>query len=114
MVAIPVFSEIAAGQPILINDEYNGIFYLPKEWISIPNDTFILKIKGNSMIKANIDDGDYVVIKSQNSGKNGDIVAADIDGNATLKRLMMMGSNILRIPIMSQSCYNLRQLELFE
>ena len=98
VVAIPVFSEIAAGQPILINDEYNGMFYLPKEWISTPNDTFILKIKGDSMIKANIDDGDYVVIKSQNSGKNGDIVAVDIDGNSTLKRLMMMGSNVLLIP----------------
>lgn len=57
VVAIPVFSEIAAGQPILINDEYNGMFYLPKEWISTPNDTFILTIKGNSMIKSNIDDG---------------------------------------------------------
>lgn len=98
VVAIPVFSEIAAGQPILINDEYNGMFYLPKEWISTPNDTFILKIKGDSMIKANIDDGDYVVIKSQNSGKNGDIVAVDIDGNSTLKRLMMMGGNVLLIP----------------
>ncbi len=96
--AIPVFSEIAAGDPILINDDHNGMFYLPKEWISMPKDTFMLKIRGNSMIKANIDNGDYVVIRKQSTGNNGDIVAVDIDGSATLKRIMMMGSNILLIP----------------
>lgn len=98
VVAIPVLSEIAAGKPILINDEYNGMFYLPQDWVSLPNDTFMLKIKGDSMVKANIDNGDLVVIKSQSTGKNGDIVAVDIDGSATLKRLMMMGGNVLLIP----------------
>lgn len=98
VVAIPVLSEIAAGNPILINDEYNGMFYLPQDWISLTNDTFMLKIKGDSMLKANIDNGDFVVIKSQSTGKNGDIVAVDIDGSATLKRLMMMGGNVLLIP----------------
>lgn len=97
IIGIPIFNEIAAGQPIFMNDELQGMFYLPEEWISSPNESFVLKIKGDSMIKANIDNGDHVVIRKQSSANNGDIVAADIDGSATLKKLMMMGSNVLLI-----------------
>ena len=95
VIGVPIFNEIAAGQPILINDELQGLFYLPNEWIKSSRDTFILKIKGDSMIKANINDGDLVVIKKQNTANNGEIAAVDVGGSATLKRLMMMGSNII-------------------
>ena len=59
---IPVFNEIAAGDPIEINDEKQENFYLPKEWVDRNNENFILKIKGNSMIEKDINDGDGVAI----------------------------------------------------
>lgn len=98
VIGIPIFNEIAAGTPIVINNDLQGAFYLSKEWIKSPQESFILKIKGDSMINANINNGDFVVIKKQISANNGEIVAVDIDGNATIKRLMVMGSNVLRIP----------------
>lgn len=98
VVGIPVFNEIAAGTPILMNGDLQGAFYLSREWIKSPQESFILKVKGDSMIKANINNGDLVVIKKQSTAINGEIVAVDIDGNATLKRLMVMGSNVLLIP----------------
>ncbi len=84
---IPVYSEIAAGMPIYINDEMEGSFYLPSWLVKSSKDTFMLKINGDSMINANIDDGDLVVIKKQDAVYNGDIVAVDIDGYATIKRI---------------------------
>lgn len=98
VVGIPVFNEIAAGTPIFINNDLQGNFYLSKAWIKAPQESFILKIKGDSMINANINNGDLVVIKKQSTVNNNEIVAVDIDGNATLKRFMVMGSNVLLIP----------------
>lgn len=98
VIGIPVFNEIAAGAPIFINNDLQGAFYLSKDWIKSPGESFILKIKGDSMIKANINNGDLVVIRKQATANNNDIVAVDIDGNATLKRLMVMGSNVILIP----------------
>ncbi|MDU2994171.1 MAG: S24 family peptidase, partial [Clostridium sp.] len=60
---IPVFNNIAAGEPILISPEQQDTFNLPKYWVKGGNKKFILKVKGNSMIKANINDGDLVVIE---------------------------------------------------
>lgn len=96
--AIPIYNEIAAGMPIMINDSLQGKYYLPKEWVGSSNDLFILKIKGNSMIKRNIDDGDYVVINKQSSAEIGDIVAVEIEGDSTLKTYKTMGSKILLMP----------------
>lgn len=98
VVGIPVFNEIAAGAPIFINNDMQGAFYLSKDWVKSPQESFMLKIKGDSMIKANINNGDLVIIKQQATANNGEIVAVDIDGSATLKRLMVMGSNVLLIP----------------
>ena len=77
---IPVYSEIAAGMPIYINDEIEGNFYLPSWLVKSSKDTFMLKINGDSMINANIHDSDLVVIKKQDAVYNGEIVAVDIDG----------------------------------
>ena len=85
VIEIPVFNEIAAGNPILMNDAVEDNYYLPKDWIRKSKDVFILKIKGDSMVKKNINDGDYVVVNKQNTANIGDIVAVDIDGEATLK-----------------------------
>jgi len=94
---IPVFNEIAAGAPIFINETMEGSFGLPRKWFSQNEDYFILKIRGNSMIDAQIDNGDHVVIKKQNTFNNREIIAVDIDGNATLKRVMKMGDLLILI-----------------
>lgn len=95
---VPVFNEIAAGKPVLINDSWEGEFYLPNLWTKSMEDIFILKIKGDSMINKNIHDGDYVLINKQPTANIGDIAAVDIDGNATLKTYKTMGGKILLIP----------------
>jgi SOS regulatory protein LexA len=84
---IPVFNQIAAGNPIEINDEIKESFYLPSGWLERGKDTFILEVKGDSMIDKNIFNGDLVVIKRQHTAYNNDIVAASLDGEATLKIL---------------------------
>ncbi len=95
---IPVYNEIAAGTPILINDLLEEKFCLPNEWVGSSDDLFMLKIKGESMINKNINDGDYVLINKQRSADIGDIVAVDIDGNATLKTYKTLGGKILLMP----------------
>lgn len=95
---VPVFNEIAAGKPILINDSLEDTFYIPNLWTRSYQDIFLLKIKGDSMINKNINNGDYILINKQSSANIGDIVAVDIDGNATLKTYKTMGGKILLIP----------------
>lgn len=73
----------------MMNDEILDEFYLPEYFFKGSKDSFILKVKGDSMIGANIFDGDYVVIRKQSTAVNGDLVAVDLDGNATLKRLSL-------------------------
>ena len=70
-----------------MNDEVIEKFPLPKSWIERGKDTFILHVKGDSMIEKNINDGDMVVIKKQNTALNNEIVAASLNGEATLKTL---------------------------
>ena len=98
LVEVPVFNNIAAGEPILINPTQESAFSLPKYWVKGGNNKFILKIKGDSMINANIDDGDLVVIEQNNSPVNGEIVAVNIDGSATLKRFKMEKEKVLLLP----------------
>ncbi|MBU3159970.1 repressor LexA [Clostridium frigoris] len=98
LVELPVYSDIAAGEPIQINSEIEGNFYIPRYWLKGVNNPFILKVKGDSMIGANIDDGDYVVIRQEQAANNKDIVAVDIGGNATLKRLSIGRDRILLMP----------------
>lgn len=94
---ITIFNDIAAGKPIFINSDVQGEFYLPNEWFNSMDEYFILKVRGDSMIDAGIDNEDFVVIEKQSTTNNRDIVAVDIDGNATLKRIMPMGDTVLLI-----------------
>jgi len=96
--SVPVFNEIAAGEPIYINEEQENNFYLPEFWLKGMKETFILKVKGDSMIGANIDDGDFVVINQSYSAQNKDIVAVNIDGSATLKRLNINKHSVVLMP----------------
>ncbi len=95
---VPVFNEIAAGQPILINDEIEGEFNIPVYWLKGVAQPFILKIKGDSMINVNIEDGDYVVINKQTMANHNEIVAVSIEGEATLKRLWIKGRKAVLMP----------------
>lgn len=95
---LPIFNDIAAGEPILMNPEVEGSFYIPKLWLKGMKDCFILKVKGDSMINADIHDGDYVVIRKQSFAENNDIVAANLDGSATLKRLKLGKNSAMLMP----------------
>ncbi|MBR3734696.1 MAG: transcriptional repressor LexA [Lachnospiraceae bacterium] len=84
MTSIPIVGQVAAGQPILADENINGYFPLPVEYV--PNaETFVLKVKGDSMINAGIHSGDSIFVESCNSAKNGDIVVALIEDSATVK-----------------------------
>lgn len=98
LLQIPVYNNIAAGEPIMINEGIEGGFYLPKYWLKGIKDAFLLKVKGDSMINANIEDGDYVVIRKQYNANNNDIIAVDLDGSATLKRLNIKKEGIFLMP----------------
>jgi SOS regulatory protein LexA len=95
---LPVYSDIAAGEPIMMSNELEAEFYLPEYWVKGIKDCFILKVKGDSMIGANIFDGDHVVIRQQHTAQNGDIVAVDLEGSATLKRLSLKKNTPILMP----------------
>jgi len=84
MTSIPMIGRVAAGQPILASENIEGYFPLPVEYV--PNsETFILKVKGESMINAGIFDGDQLFVEKCNTAHNGDTVVALIDDSATVK-----------------------------
>jgi SOS regulatory protein LexA len=98
LVEVPMYSDIAAGEPIPMNGEQESNFYIPYNWIRGKKDNFILHVKGDSMKNANINDGDFVVIRRQQSADHNDIVAAEIEGSATLKRLNLKGKTPYLMP----------------
>ncbi len=84
MVNVPVIGRVAAGEPILAEQNIENYFPIPMEYM--PNEqTFMLNVKGESMINAGIFDGDLVLVEQQNTAQNGDIVVALIDDGATVK-----------------------------
>lgn len=96
-VEVPLIGNVAAGLPMLASEEYEDTHILPRDWVVSPAETFSLTVTGDSMIGARIDKGDIVVIHQQNTAVNGDIVIAVIDEEATMKKYMPMGSNILLV-----------------
>ncbi|GCD11648.1 3'-5' exonuclease [Clostridium tagluense] len=98
MKKLKVYSGIAAGDPILLNSTTDEEFYIPELWTQRNSINYMVKVKGDSMINANINDGDLVVIRQQNTANNYEIVAVDLDGNTTLKRFVTMGDTVLLMP----------------
>lgn len=96
-VSVPLIGNVAAGMPALAAEDYEASNYLPREWVVAPSETFSLSVTGDSMTGAGIDKGDIVVVHRQNTATNGDIVIAVIDEEATMKKYMPMGSNILLV-----------------
>ncbi|MER7798137.1 transcriptional repressor LexA [Microbacterium sp. NPDC096154] len=81
---VPLVGRIAAGVPITADQQVEEIFPLPRQLVG-KGELFMLKVSGDSMIDAAICDGDWVVVRVQNTADNGDIVAAMLDGEATVK-----------------------------
>ena len=82
IVNVPVVGTVAAGQPIFAEENITDYFPVPPEYLT-SNETFMLKVRGDSMINAGILDHDYIVVRKQNFANNGDIVVALIDGEET-------------------------------
>jgi len=95
LVNIKIYADIAAGIPIEIVDEVRGNFKLPKEWIRNRQDLFMLTVKGQSMINANIHNGDLVLLQKTEIADNTDIVAVGYNGCTTLKKIVRMGDSVL-------------------
>lgn len=94
---VPVLGRIAAGGPILAEEAVEDVFPLPRELVG-EGSLFLLKVVGESMIDAAICDGDWVVIRQQNVADNGDIVAAMIDGEATVKTFKRTRDQVWLMP----------------
>ena len=94
---VPVLGRIAAGGPILAEQAVEDVFPLPRELVG-EGTLFMLKVVGESMIEASICDGDWVVVRQQSVADNGDIVAAMIDGEATVKTFKRAGGQVWLMP----------------
>ncbi len=90
--AVPLVGQVAAGAPILAAENIEATLPLPASFAG--EDTFVLRVKGESMIDAGILDGDYAVVRQQRDATNGDIVVAMIDEEATVKRFFREGERI--------------------
>jgi repressor LexA len=94
---VPIVGRIAAGGPILAEEHIEDIFPLPRQLVG--NGTlFLLKVVGDSMVNAAIADGDWVVVRQQPVADNGEIIAAMIDGEATVKTFKRAGDHIWLMP----------------
>lgn len=96
-VLVPVVGRIAAGGPILAEERIEDVFPLPAQLVG-DGQLFLLEVSGESMIEAAICDGDYVVIRQQPTANNGDIVAAMIDGEATVKTFQNKNGQVWLMP----------------
>jgi repressor LexA len=94
---VPMVGRIAAGGPILAEQAIEDIFPLPRQIVG-EGTLFLLKVVGDSMINAAITDGDWVVVRQQPDAVNGDIVAAMIDGEATVKTFKRSNSHVWLMP----------------
>jgi repressor LexA len=105
--AVPVVGSVAAGQPILAAENIEATLPLPAELVG--EQTFILRVRGESMIEAGILDGDFVVVRQQQTAENGNIVVAMIEDEATVKtfyreadRIRLQPENSTMEPIYSR------------
>ena len=94
---VPMVGRIAAGGPILAEERIEDVFPLPKQLVG-EGQLFLLEVSGDSMVDAAICNGDYVVIRQQPTADNGDIVAALIDGEATVKTFQRKDGKVWLLP----------------
>ncbi len=96
-VSVPLVGRIAAGVPITAEEQVEDVFTLPERLVG-GGDLFLLQVVGDSMIDAAICDGDWVVVRSQSTAEKGEIVAAMIDGEATVKTFVQRDDHVWLMP----------------
>ncbi|MGA8256448.1 MAG: transcriptional repressor LexA [Nocardioides sp.] len=94
---VPLLGRIAAGGPILAEENLTDVFPLPRQLVG-EGQLFLLEVSGESMIDAAICSGDYVVIRQAQTAENGDMVAAMIDGEATVKTFQRKNGQVWLMP----------------
>lgn len=94
---VPLVGRIAAGGPILAEQEVQALFPLPRDLVG-EGELFMLEVRGDSMIDAAICDGDWVVVRRQATAENGEIVAALLDDEATVKTLKRRDGHVWLMP----------------
>ncbi len=88
MLRVPLVGNVAAGVPITAEENVEEVFNVPSSLIGTQDDTFMLRVQGESMINVGIYDGDYIFVKEQDTAKNGEIVVALVENEeATVKRI---------------------------
>jgi len=92
-VAVPILGRVTAGTPILAVENYDGHLALDPSLVK-GDDVFVLRVEGDSMIEAGILDGDYVLVRPQQSANNGDIVVALLEDEVTVKRFYREANGI--------------------
>ena len=110
LVNVPLIGRVAAGEPILAVENIESYFPVPTEYMP-NNKSFMLKVKGESMIIVGIFDGDSILVEQQNTAKNGEIVVALVDDSATVKtfykedgHIRLQPENDLLDPIIVDDC----------
>jgi len=93
--SVPIVGRVTAGEPILAIENIEGYIHLDRSLISSEN-VFLLRVHGDSMIKAHIQDGDFALVKPQPNAENGEIVVALIEDEATIKRIFKK-RNLIRL-----------------
>lgn len=94
---VPLVGTVAAGQPILAEENYEEFFSIPSNFFE-GDDLFMLNVKGDSMVKIGMLNGDKVIVKQQKTANNGDIVVALVEDSATVKRFFKRGNKIILHP----------------
>jgi repressor LexA len=94
---VPMVGRIAAGGPILAEETLEDVFPLPRQLVG-DGTLFLLEVRGDSMVEAAICDGDYVVVRQEQTAENGEIVAALIDGEATVKTFQRKNGHVWLLP----------------
>lgn len=91
---VPLVGRVAAGQPILADENIQDVLPLPADLLSASADSFLLRVEGDSMIEKGILDGDYVIVRQQPVAEDGDIVVALLGDEATVKTFYRHGDEI--------------------
>jgi repressor LexA len=94
---VPILGSVVAGVPVMAEEDIRGTLGIPADWTR-GGDHFALKVKGDSMQEVGILEGDCVIVRRQQTAVSGDIVAATLDGETTLKRFMKRGSTTFLVP----------------
>lgn len=94
---LPILGRVAAGQPLLSDQNLEGTSVVPQDWVN-GDEAFLLKVQGDSMIGAHICPGDQALVRRQSTAENGDIVVALLNDEATVKRIFFRPDGIVLQP----------------